>query len=105
MAGPITIKLKEDVSYEDLIRRVQSGWDSAAYGEPRMQDIHRSVIPALRLRGSRKAVIPLEMASTPVRAEVPLEKARRIRNSESACAACTISIGGGFSTLPNVPVR
>lgn len=40
MAGPITIKLKEDVSYEDLIRRVQAGWDSAAYGEPRMQDIN-----------------------------------------------------------------
>jgi len=40
MAGPITIKLKEDVSYEDLIRRVQEGWDSAAYGEPRMSDIN-----------------------------------------------------------------
>lgn len=40
MAGPITIKLKEDVSYEDLIRRVQTGWDNAAFGEPRMQDIN-----------------------------------------------------------------
>ena len=40
MPGPITIRLKENISYEDLIRRVQDSWDSAAYGEPRMSDIN-----------------------------------------------------------------
>jgi hypothetical protein len=37
------------------------------------------VMPAFLLRGSLNAVMPLEMASTPVRAVVPLEKAFRIR--------------------------
>ena len=53
---------------------------------PRMADIQISVIPALRLRGSRKAGMPFEIASTPVRAEVPLEKACRIRNGVTAAA-------------------
>ena len=39
-----------------------------------MTDIQISVMPALRLRGSLKAVMPLEMASTPVSAVVPLAK-------------------------------
>ncbi len=39
---------------------------------PRMVDIHTSVMPALWLLGARKAVMPLEMASTPVSAVVPL---------------------------------
>ena len=47
---------------------------------PRMADIMTRVMPALRLRGSRKAMIPSEMASTPVSAVVPPAKARRIRN-------------------------
>ena len=55
--------------------------------EPRMTDIQISVMPALRLRGSLKAVMPLEIASTPVSAVVPLEKARRIRKSESGLRA------------------
>ena len=42
---------------------------------PRMMDIQISVIPALRLRGSLKAVIPFEMASTPVNAVVPFANA------------------------------
>ena len=55
--------------------------------EPRMTDIQISVMPALRLRGSLKAGMPLEIASTPVRAVVPLEKARRIRNSDQRLRA------------------
>ena len=43
-----------------------------------MPDIQSSVIPALRLRGSLNAGMPFEIASTPVRAVVPLEKACRI---------------------------
>ena len=43
--------------------------------------IHTRVVAAFRLRGSLKAVMPLEMASIPVRAVHPLEKARKIRNS------------------------
>ena len=40
-----------------------------------MVAIHINVMPALRLRGSLNAVKPLEMASTPVNAAVPLENA------------------------------
>ncbi len=40
-----------------------------------MSDIQIRVMPAFLLRGSLKAVMPFEMASTPVRAVVPLEKA------------------------------
>ena len=47
--------------------------------KPRIPDIHRSVIPALRLRGSLNAGMPFEIASTPVSAVVPLENAWRIR--------------------------
>ena len=71
---------------------------------PRMPDIHKRVMAAFRLRGSRKAVMPLEMASTPVRAAVPLEKARRIRKGVRAMLA-VISSGGGSTTVPKVPVR
>ena len=51
-----------------------------------MADIQIRVMPALWLRGSRKAVMPFEMASTPVSADVPLEKARSSRKSLTACA-------------------
>ena len=54
--------------------------------EPRMNDIQIKVMPALRLLGSRKAVMPFEMASTPVSEVVPLAKARRSRKRVSACA-------------------
>ena len=53
---------------------------------PRIAAIMIRVMPALRLRGSRKAVMPLEIASTPVRAAVPLENACRIRNGVIACS-------------------
>ena len=50
-----------------------------------MADIQISVMPALRLRGSLKAVMPFEIASTPVSAVVPLANACRIRKAEIAC--------------------
>jgi hypothetical protein len=46
---------------------------------PRIAAITMRVIPAFRLRGSLKAVIPLDIASIPVRAAVPLEKACKIK--------------------------
>jgi hypothetical protein len=46
--------------------------------------IQINVRPALRLRGSLKAMMPLLMASTPVRAVQPPENARRIKNKVSA---------------------
>ncbi len=52
--------------------------------EPRMPDIHIRVTPAFRLRGSLKAGMPFEMASTPVTAVVPLENACSSRNSPNA---------------------
>ena len=67
---------------------------------PRMLDIQIRVIPALRLRGSRKAVTPFEMASTPVKAVVPLAKACRIKKSEIGCSVWSISISGGFDDRP-----
>ena len=59
-----------------------------------MPDIQSSVIPALRLRGSLKAGMPFEIASTPVSAVVPLEKACSSRKSPSARVGA-ISSGGG----------
>ncbi len=61
-----------------------------------------SVLAALRLRGSRKAVMPLEMASMPVRAAEPLLKARRMRNMVSGAAASTAN--STPVTTPSVPV-
>ena len=73
---------------------------------PRMADIQIRVMPALRLRGSLKAVMPLEMASTPVRAVVPLAKARRIRNSVSGLALRgVLSCAAGRPPCPACPVR
>ena len=43
----------------------------------------RSVVAALRLLGLRKAGTPLEIASTPVRAAHPDEKARATRNTRA----------------------
>ena len=70
-----------------------------------MPAIQSSVMPALRLRGSLKAVMPFEIASTPVRAVVPLEKACRSRNTVTACVSPMWSIGGGSATRPSVPVQ
>ncbi len=70
-----------------------------------MPAIHIRVMPALRLRGSLNDMVPLEMASTPVNAVVPLENACKIKNRLNAWASCSISIGGGSITAPRVPVR
>ena len=72
---------------------------------PRMSDIQINVTPALRLRGSRKAVVPLEIASTPVSAVVPLEKACSKRKSDMARTSWIISRGGGLATCPRLPVK
>lgn len=40
MAGPITIKLKQTISFEELVDLVRSGWDSKKYGEPNIQDVN-----------------------------------------------------------------
>jgi len=61
-----------------------------------------SVREALSLRGSRKAVMPLEMASMPVSAAEPLEKARSTRNRVSGAAASTAN--STPVTMPSVPV-
>ena len=73
--------------------------------EPRINAIQIRVIPALRLRGSLKAVIPLEIASTPVSAAVPLEKACNRRNAvipDIASPKCSTS--GGSITSGSEPV-
>ncbi len=70
-----------------------------------MEDIQIRVTPALRLRGSWKAGMPLEMASTPVSALVPLANARRIKKSDTVCAPWIISNSGGSITVPRLPDR
>ncbi len=72
--------------------------------EPRMTAIQMRVVPAFLLRGSLKAVMPLEIASTPVRAVVPLANARRTRNSVTAGSVCTVSMERGDATAPSEPV-
>jgi hypothetical protein len=71
---------------------------------PRMQDIQTRVMPAFLLRGWRKAVMPLEMASMPVIAEVPLEKACSSRKGVTVPSAPSIEKTGGFTTVPSEPV-
>ena len=51
-----------------------------------MPPISSKVVRALRILGVRNAGTPLATASTPVRAEHPLEKARRRRRMIAACA-------------------
>ena len=64
--------------------------------------ISTSVVWAFRTLGLRKAGTPFETASTPVRAEQPLEKARRISRitaawlrSSALTANCALSATGG----------
>src|SRR3990172_12656381 len=71
---------------------------------PRIADIQINVIPALRLRGSLKAGIPLEIASTPVNAVVPFEKACSSKNGVAkATEGCTMN-SGGLVTRPRLPM-
>ncbi len=68
----------------------------------RMVLMATSVTAALRDFGSLKAVMPLEMASMPVRAVEPLLNARRIRKRVmGAAVSCSISTP---VTTPSVPV-
>jgi hypothetical protein len=40
MAGPITIKLTETLSEEQLYRRVTQGWNEAKYGKPQVKEVN-----------------------------------------------------------------
>ncbi len=62
-----------------------------------------SVVAALRVFGSLKAVMPLEMASMPVKAVEPLEKARRIKKSVRGAAA-SVAISTPVTGV-SVPVK
>src|SRR3990172_4376577 len=66
----------------------------------RTADIQARVTPALWLLGSLKAVMPFEIASTPVSAVVPLEKAWRMRNTERLPSPRGGSSGGGGPARP-----
>ena len=71
---------------------------------PRISAIQINVVPAFLLRGSLKAVMPFEMASTPVRAVVPLAKAFRIKKKVNGCSTVSTSCGGSIIG-PKVPVK
>jgi len=40
MAGPITIKLTETLTEEQLARRVRDGWNEAKFGKPVTQEVN-----------------------------------------------------------------
>lgn len=40
MAGPITIKLTETLTDEQLFRRVTAGWDVEKYGKPQITEVN-----------------------------------------------------------------
>src|SRR5512143_2177849 len=73
--------------------------------EPRISDIQIRVTPAFLLRGSLKAVMPLEIASTPVRALVPLAKACSNRKGVMEVRIAATLACGGDGTVGRVPVR
>ncbi len=50
---------------------------------PRIVLMRTSVVRALRACGFRKMLTPLEMASVPVMAELPLAKARRRKKADT----------------------
>ena len=59
---------------------------------PRMTPIQVRVRPALRLSGALKALTPLEMASTPVRATAPDENARSRANRVTPLTSAPLSV-------------
>ena len=61
---------------------------------------------ALRLLGSLKAVMPFEMASTPVRAVQPLLNARKTSNNPKVMALCckAANSSAGYSMRGRLPV-
>ena len=74
-----------------------------------MLPISRSVLAALRLLGFWKAGTPLEIASTPVSAAHPDEKARSSRNAAARPARPWPSSGtrvySALGAAPSVPVK
>ena len=77
---------------------------------PRINPMIRSVVAAFFDSGGRKAWTPLLIASIPVRAAQPAEKARIRRNSvKGADASCRpasgISTGGRCSSDRPIPAR
>jgi hypothetical protein len=40
MAGPITIKLTETLTLEQLLRRVSAGWNEQKYGKPQIKEVN-----------------------------------------------------------------
>ena len=62
---------------------------------PKIRLMTTRVMRAFCTAGGLKAVMPLEMASTPVSAVLPLEKARKIRNSDRVALAPSASLEGG----------
>jgi len=40
MAGPITIKLTQPLTNEDLLRRIKNGWDEKKYGTPQTKEVN-----------------------------------------------------------------
>ena len=96
----MTVSISDGIAPMRLVRKVM-----LEKSEPRISAIQIKVMPAFRLRGSLKAVMPLEIASTPVRAAVPLEKACKIRNGVIATRTPWPSMCGGSTTCPNVPER
>src|SRR3989304_5030948 len=62
---------------------------------PRITAIHAGVMAAFRDSGGLNAGIPLEIASTPVRAVQPEENARRTRNHVNAVVAAGGGVGSG----------
>ena len=69
---------------------------------PRTTAIHPSVIAAFRDSGARNAGIPLEIASVPVIATQPPEKARSTRNHVRASTGGIVTgVGGGIVPVTN----
>src|SRR5258706_8431074 len=65
-----------------------------------MNAIQSKEMNAFLLRGSLNAVIPFEIASIPVKAAVPLEKACRIKKGVIEIRSLDGSNAGGFGTNP-----
>ncbi len=95
----MTVSVQENCAPTWMLRKVIPRNMTA-----RMELIQMRVMPAFRLCGSLKAVIPFEMASTPVSAVQPLEKARRMRKRLNPLVA---SIMAGLTpvTSGRPPVR
>lgn len=79
MAGPITIKLTETLTDEQLYRRVTAGWNEAKYGKPQFTEVNSrqylgfpgsAWITTLVYPGRKKIVVQ----SMPMNAQVAFTK-------------------------------